>query len=108
MEIGKFRRINGETLPKYHGCMVGLVGKVKSQEGQTAMVEAADGKDITIMTQTGSNYTPGSFVEVVGKCIENGNAIEEQKFCDFGTDFDLSSYNQLCALADGKMEKLFF
>ena len=91
-------------LPSFSGRIVTLVGKVVSQGGGMATIEACDGNQVQVQ-MSGEPYT-STIVEIVG-IVNQDNSVTEYKYCPFGDDLDMGNYNQLVQLASGPYKSLF-
>eukprot|EP00658_Telonema_sp_P-2_P020514 TRINITY_DN18114_c0_g1_i3.p1 TRINITY_DN18114_c0_g1~~TRINITY_DN18114_c0_g1_i3.p1 ORF type:complete len:135 (+),score=40.30 TRINITY_DN18114_c0_g1_i3:133-537(+) len=96
-------RIGKSHFGDYNGKVVRFVGKVKSNNGGVAVLEAPDGGEVTVQ-----NSTPYStqFVEVLGSV--QGNAIAQQSYVDFGDNFHMENYNQMLRLVHGNRVSSLF
>jgi hypothetical protein len=91
-------RVNGAQLRLMEGKVVRLVGQVTAHEGATVTLECADGEKVSVQQTAGSAYET-KYVEVVGRVV-GANVVQEMDYTNFGDNFDLKAYNQLCELAN--------
>lgn len=128
-------RVNGALLAKYVGKSVLLVGQVLKVDGDTAMLRASDGMEVSVTMQPGSSYNT-QYVEVLGVVVNSSQvnelqAREFEKACGKfsgrrafglrGADAsltlrpplsprpaaDLDNYNELVQLANGPFSDIF-
>merc|ERR1712166_96411 len=97
-------RVGKSHLAEYDGKTVRFVGKVKSNDGGVAVLEAPDGGEVQV-----HNSTPyeTDYVEIFGS-VQSADAISQQSFVDFGNDFHIGNYNQLLKLAHGNRVRSLF
>ncbi|KAK9918071.1 hypothetical protein WJX75_000944 [Coccomyxa subellipsoidea] len=81
-----------------------LVCKVESVEGNRANVIASDGGRVTVSLKQTAIDT--QFVEFEGT-VEAPNQLRETDRAYFGGNFDMTTYNDLCRLANADYASLF-
>ncbi|BDA46640.1 probable replication protein A 14 kDa subunit B [Coccomyxa sp. Obi] len=91
-------------MERYIGKNVLLVCKVESVEGNRASVVAADGGRVVVSLKQTAVDT--QFVEFEGT-VEAPNQLRETDRAYFGGNFDMSTYNDLCRLANTDFASLF-
>eukprot|EP01006_Ploeotia_vitrea_P067473 TRINITY_DN97378_c0_g1_i1.p2 TRINITY_DN97378_c0_g1~~TRINITY_DN97378_c0_g1_i1.p2 ORF type:complete len:125 (+),score=48.02 TRINITY_DN97378_c0_g1_i1:49-375(+) len=99
-------RVNAELLQRYVGSTVRLVGQVKAVEEKTAVVEASDGRDVTVRVSDPQHFVQQQFVEVVGH-VEQDLSVRQDMAASFGASFDMANYNQALKLMNGKYQYIF-
>jgi hypothetical protein len=52
------------------------------------------------------NCKPNTYVEIIGMA-ESANTIKELKSTSFGDNFDLTTYNSVIDLSNGRMKDIF-
>ena len=57
------------------------------------------------VARDGEAYSSG-FVEITG-LVQPDNSVQEYKYCAFGDDLDMDSYNQMVQLSHGQYKHLF-
>ncbi|KAK9814149.1 hypothetical protein WJX72_001287 [[Myrmecia] bisecta] len=98
-------RVNFELLQRYIGKKVRLVGKVMGLDGDLLTVKAADQGLVYVKVLPGAGHA-SEYVEIDG-IVESPNTVQEQQHVEFGSNFDLNSYNELCKLAHFDYPALF-
>mmetsp|Transcript_1892 Transcript_1892/g.6587 ORF Transcript_1892/g.6587 Transcript_1892/m.6587 type:complete len:109 (+) Transcript_1892:45-371(+) len=99
-------RVNGELLSRYVGQKVLLVGKQEGMEGLQMRVRCADDRVVTVnLSQTAGGYDT-SFVEFEA-VVDSADSVRELSHTNFGENFEMSTYNELCKLANGEYQALF-
>jgi len=103
---GELPKINSGLIQQFVGRTVSVVGKVTSPLGQqTAQIESSDGGMITVNTNGEESYG-SEYVEIIGQ-VNDDASIQQFKFTDFGSDFDLGMYNKVVQMSNGKFNHLF-
>ena len=92
-------------MPKFVNQRVLLCGRKVSQTEGSAIVQAADGKEIKVVLPPGE-LIAGEFVQVLGKVV-TGSELEGLRVQDAGNNFDLDNYNKLVEMSTGKFQALF-
>ena len=82
-----------------------LCGRKISQTEGSAIVQAADGKEVKVKLPPGE-VIAGEFVQVLGKVV-TGSELEGDRVQDAGNNFDLENYNKLVELSNNKFQALF-
>eukprot|EP00656_Telonema_subtile_P005491 TRINITY_DN12499_c0_g1_i1.p1 TRINITY_DN12499_c0_g1~~TRINITY_DN12499_c0_g1_i1.p1 ORF type:complete len:137 (+),score=24.49 TRINITY_DN12499_c0_g1_i1:95-505(+) len=97
-------RVGKSHLAEYDGKTVRFVGKVKSNDGGVAVLEAPDGGEVQV-----HNSTPyqTQFVEILGS-VQSAGAISQQSYVDFGDEFHMGNYNELLRLTHGNRVRGLF
>ncbi|XP_078178035.1 replication protein A 14 kDa subunit-like [Carex rostrata] len=97
--------VNGEIMKLYMGRRVRTVVQVVRNEGGAVVGQSTDNQQLTV--KGGATSVPVThFMEVIG--IADGPQSIRAEICsDFGSNFDTSSYNGLCKLANGQFKNLF-
>ncbi|CAL9756235.1 unnamed protein product [Musa acuminata subsp. burmannicoides] len=96
--------VNAEILKMYLGRRVRAVIQVMRNDAGVIVGQSTDGNQITV--KGAQAIPPSHFVEVIG--IADGSQSIRAEICtDFGQSFDMSAYNGLCQLANGKFKNLF-
>ncbi|KWU44855.1 replication factor A protein 3 [Rhodotorula sp. JG-1b] len=91
-------RVNGALLANCsHGQIVRLIGKVVSLDSDQAVLEAADGVQVTVRLARESVLSD-TFVEVIGKVVDT-NEISELTSQNMGENLDLALANKVVELA---------
>ena len=52
------------------------------------------------------NCKPNTYVEIIGMAV-SADTIKEMKSTSFGENFDLTTYNSVVDLSNGRMKELF-
>eukprot|EP00127_Corallochytrium_limacisporum_P005142 Clim_evm48s199 gene=Clim_evmTU48s199 len=110
-QFPKSPRVNGQTMRRFIGTPVRLVGEVTKKSAESITLIASDQLPITVHISPGQDIPADKFVEVVGiadedgsvKPLENGSVV----FAGFGDSFDLPTYND-GLLAQDKYQEVFF
>nr|ADE76427.1 unknown [Picea sitchensis] len=97
--------VNGEVIRRYVGRRVRCVLKVIRGDGGILQGETSDGQQISVK-QAPPAISLSQFVEVIG-IAENDRTIRAEICTNFGDKFEMSSYNQLCQLANSEHQSLF-
>jgi len=85
-------RVNSALLPKYIGRTVRLTCKVIKLQGDNAIVQAADGGQVTVKLLRDSNITD-TFVDIIGKVVDE-HTLRMLQVNNWGSDIDLELVNQ--------------
>ncbi|KAJ1690439.1 hypothetical protein LUZ63_014594 [Rhynchospora breviuscula] len=96
--------VNGELL-KLHMCQrVRTVVQVMQNEGGTVLGQSTDNQQLTVKGATSVPVT--HFMEVIG-VADGPQSIRAEICTDFGSNFDTSSFNGLCKLANGEFKNFY-
>ncbi|KAL8125731.1 hypothetical protein AgCh_013119 [Apium graveolens] len=96
--------VNGELLRMYVGRRVRTVIQVLRTDGGGVVGKSCDDQQITVSGQLPAPLT--TFVEITG-IAQGPQSIQSDNGTNFGDQFDLSNFNQLCKLANGEYKHLF-
>ena len=99
-------RVNGQQMAMMKGKKVRLVGQVVGPEGDLYKFVAPDNLEVQVKPSAGGNYET-KFVEVEG-VVNGGGVLEEHSFVNFGDNFEMSNYNELCTLYHSQTGKEVF
>lgn len=99
-------RVNFELLHQNINKKVLLVGQIENMEQNRARVKAADGGIVTVELTKGPNFDGAIFYEFVG-WVQTPNTMREESRTSHGSNFDLTTYNELCKLSCGQYRQLF-
>merc|ERR1712166_149517 len=80
-------RVGKKHLNSYQNKSVRFVGKVISNQGGTATLEAPDGGEVQIQNSTAYG---SDFVEIMGE-VQSDSFISQQSAIDFGADFHMDN-----------------
>ncbi|CAL5228165.1 g11246 [Coccomyxa viridis] len=99
-------RVNFALMERYIGQHVLLVCKLDSLEPQMnrAHVVTSDGGRVTVALKTAT--FDSSFVEFEG-IVDAPNQLREEARCEFGSSFDMTTYDRLCQLSNTDYKTLF-
>ncbi|GAA5956930.1 hypothetical protein JCM21900_006710 [Sporobolomyces salmonicolor] len=90
-------RVNSARLAEYtNGKIVRLIGKVINLDGETAILEAADGGQVTVRLSKVSNLAD-TYVEVVGK-VDSDLVMTELATQNLGDSIDMDLANKVVEL----------
>ncbi|XP_033109160.1 replication protein A 14 kDa subunit-like [Anneissia japonica] len=102
-------RVNASMLPRYEGCLVNLLGKVKSvdQNGTSFVLTSTDNIDIEILLPESLEDSVEGITEVIGSVCPNPRQINCHQYVNHGDiDMDLSLYDEAVKLSH-EHEKFF-
>eukprot|EP00475_Leptophrys_vorax_P018784 TRINITY_DN25650_c0_g1_i1.p2 TRINITY_DN25650_c0_g1~~TRINITY_DN25650_c0_g1_i1.p2 ORF type:complete len:111 (-),score=5.94 TRINITY_DN25650_c0_g1_i1:2-334(-) len=98
--------VNGEQLRRFAGKKIRTVVRVVRVDPSGMIAcQTCDNANVTVRAAARSPWDSAEIVEVIG--IADGDVIREESSCDFGKNFDMSNYNQLCNLVHGEVHMLF-
>ncbi|CAL1394824.1 unnamed protein product [Linum trigynum] len=97
--------VNGNLLPMHVRKRVRTVIQVLNSERDSVIGKSTDDQQLVIKGSPPS--TPlTNFVEVIG-IADSDKSIQAEIWTNFGDNFDASSFNQLCQLANAEYQHLF-
>ncbi|CAL1360585.1 unnamed protein product [Linum trigynum] len=97
--------VNGNLLPTHVRKRVRTVIQVMNSDRGSVIGKSTDDQQLVIKGSPPS--TPLTrFVEVIG-IADSDKSIQAEIWTNFGDNFDASSFNQLCQLANGEYQHLF-
>ncbi|GKV31822.1 hypothetical protein SLEP1_g40485 [Rubroshorea leprosula] len=96
--------VNGGLLRMHLGRKVRAVIQVIRSDVGSVIGKSTD--DSQIIVKGSPPIPPTNYVEVIG-VAETDNSIRAEIWTNFGDTFDMSSYDQLCQLANGEFKHLF-
>ncbi|KAL1822549.1 hypothetical protein DCAR_0310367 [Daucus carota subsp. sativus] len=96
--------VNGELLRMFVGRRVRTVIQVLRTDGGGVVGKSCDDQQIVVTGQLPAPLT--TFVEIIG-IADGAQSIRADIGTNFGDNFDLLNYNQLCKLANGEYKHLF-
>ncbi|BGO94587.1 hypothetical protein NBRC10512_004985 [Rhodotorula toruloides] len=90
-------RVNGAKLAQSSpGSTVRLIGKVISLDAEQALLEAADGAQVTVKLMHDSVLS-STFVEVIGK-VQSETSMQELSTLNLGDNIDMEVANKVVEL----------
>ncbi|KAG9005510.1 hypothetical protein FRB94_001516 [Tulasnella sp. JGI-2019a] len=85
-------RVNSALMAKYVGRTVRLTCKIIKLQGETAIVQAADGGQVTVKLLRDSNIQD-TYVDIIGKVVDE-HTLRMLQVNNWGSDIDLDLVNQ--------------
>ncbi|XP_024367445.1 replication protein A 14 kDa subunit isoform X2 [Physcomitrium patens] len=98
--------VNSKLLKNYMGRRVTTVVKVARTEGGNVVGELPDGAPITVKQAPQHVAAQSQFMEVIG-VVEGDRSLRAETCTSFGDNFDMSTYNDLCQLANIENRECF-
>ncbi|KZT69974.1 replication factor A protein 3 [Daedalea quercina L-15889] len=89
-------RVNAARLGKYIGRTIRLTCKVVRSQGDTAIVQASDGGEVSVRLTQGT-HLDGSFVEVIGT-VNDAATVKMLACINLGNDLDMDLVNDVVEL----------
>ncbi|KAL1545694.1 Replication protein A 14 kDa subunit B [Salvia divinorum] len=96
--------VNAELLRMYVGRRVRAVIQVLRNDGGSIFGKSTDEQELVVKGHPPN--PPTTFVEVIG-IADSNRSIQAEIWTNFGDNFDVSSYNTICQLANGDFKHLF-
>ncbi|XP_042022977.1 replication protein A 14 kDa subunit B-like [Salvia splendens] len=96
--------VNAELLRMYVGRRVRAVIQVLRNDGGSIFGKSTNEQELVIKGHPPN--PPTTFVEVIG-IADSNRSIQAEIWTNFGDNFDVSSYNTVCQLANGDFKHLF-
>ncbi|XP_071941339.1 replication protein A 14 kDa subunit-like [Antedon mediterranea] len=100
-EVQANPRVNASMLPRYEGCLVNLLGKVKSvdQNGASFVLTSTDNVDIEILLPESLEDSVEGITEVIGQVCPNPRQINCHQYVNHGDiDMDMNMYDEAVKL----------
>jgi hypothetical protein len=99
-------RIGGKDMSDFQGSQVILMGKVLSDTGAVAQVQAADGTTINVIkAQGGGTPYDTQYVEILGRA--SGPAEVQEFKCTAWETVDMEQYLKLTQFQNGPFKPMF-
>ncbi|KAA1472033.1 replication factor A protein 3 [Dentipellis sp. KUC8613] len=92
-------RVNGARLGAYQSRTIRIVGKILRYEGDTALMEACDGGQVSIRIPRGQEgVITDTFVEIIGTA-QDASSVKMMACTNMGSNLDLKMINDVIELS---------